>query len=87
MTHASDYMIRSNNINPFFFFCDRTNFRPDQTSLCPDPDLEPDSESMSKSRRGIEEKLVEEYRNGQHFKETKAELGGCQKKASVFIDF
>uniref|UniRef100_A0AAX7TUE9 ABC transporter domain-containing protein n=1 Tax=Astatotilapia calliptera TaxID=8154 RepID=A0AAX7TUE9_ASTCA len=32
------------------------------------------NKSMSKSRRGIGEKLVEEYRNCQHFKETKAEL-------------
>ncbi|XP_039466396.1 broad substrate specificity ATP-binding cassette transporter ABCG2-like [Oreochromis aureus] len=64
--------------NPADFFLDVING--DSTAVAlnsgktEDPDLEPDSESMSKSRRGIEEKLVEEYRNGQHFKETKAEL-------------
>lgn len=37
---------------------------------------EPDSDSVSISRRGIEEKLVEEYKNCNYFKQTKAELGG-----------
>ncbi|XP_044039884.1 broad substrate specificity ATP-binding cassette transporter ABCG2-like isoform X3 [Siniperca chuatsi] len=34
----------------------------------------PDSDSVSMSRRGIEAKLVEEYRNCDYFKQTKAEL-------------
>uniref|UniRef100_A0A669AXJ0 ATP-binding cassette, sub-family G (WHITE), member 2a n=1 Tax=Oreochromis niloticus TaxID=8128 RepID=A0A669AXJ0_ORENI len=55
--------------NPADFFLDVING--DSTAVALN---KPDSESMSKSRRGIEEKLVEEYRNGQHFKETKAEL-------------
>ncbi|KAM9335198.1 broad substrate specificity ATP-binding cassette transporter ABCG2-like [Symphorus nematophorus] len=33
-----------------------------------------DSDSVSMSRRGIEEKLVEEYRNCHYYKQTKAEL-------------
>uniref|UniRef100_A0AAX7V9N8 ABC transporter domain-containing protein n=1 Tax=Astatotilapia calliptera TaxID=8154 RepID=A0AAX7V9N8_ASTCA len=67
--------------NPADFFLDVING--DSTAVVlNNPDQELDSESMSKSRRGIGEKLVEEYRNCQHFKETKAELGGYQKKAS-----
>uniref|UniRef100_A0A3P8Q8B9 ABC transporter domain-containing protein n=1 Tax=Astatotilapia calliptera TaxID=8154 RepID=A0A3P8Q8B9_ASTCA len=64
--------------NPADFFLDVING--DSTAVAlnsgktEDPDQELDSESMSKSRRGIGEKLVEEYRNCQHFKETKAEL-------------
>nr|XP_024655340.1 ATP-binding cassette sub-family G member 2 [Maylandia zebra] len=64
--------------NPADFFLDVING--DSTAVVlnsgktEDPDQELDSESMSKSRRGIGEKLVEEYRNCQHFKETKAEL-------------
>jgi len=42
----------------------------------------PDADSVSLSRRGIEDKLVEEYRNCQFFKQTKAELGKY-KKVSV----
>uniref|UniRef100_A0A3Q2WT33 ATP-binding cassette, sub-family G (WHITE), member 2a n=1 Tax=Haplochromis burtoni TaxID=8153 RepID=A0A3Q2WT33_HAPBU len=55
--------------NPADFFLDVING--DSTAVALN---KLDSESMSKSRRGIGEKLVEEYRNCQHFKETKAEL-------------
>ncbi|XP_063318227.1 broad substrate specificity ATP-binding cassette transporter ABCG2-like [Pelmatolapia mariae] len=62
--------------NPADFFLDVING--DSTAVALNSgkteDLEPDSESMSNSRRGIGEKLVEEYRNCQHYKETKAEL-------------
>uniref|UniRef100_A0A3Q2WUL0 ATP-binding cassette, sub-family G (WHITE), member 2a n=1 Tax=Haplochromis burtoni TaxID=8153 RepID=A0A3Q2WUL0_HAPBU len=57
--------------NPADFFLDVING--DSTAVALN-NQELDSESMSKSRRGIGEKLVEEYRNCQHFKETKAEL-------------
>lgn len=36
--------------------------------------VDPDADTLETSRRGIEDKLVEEYRNSQHFRETKAEL-------------
>lgn len=39
------------------------------------PDSVPDSDTVSMSRRGIEDKLVEEYRNCHYYKETQAELG------------
>lgn len=39
------------------------------------PDADPDSDSVSMSRRGIEDKLVEEYRNCYCYNQTKAELG------------
>ncbi|XP_006806132.1 broad substrate specificity ATP-binding cassette transporter ABCG2-like [Neolamprologus brichardi] len=64
--------------NPADFFLDVING--DSTAVAlnsgktEDPDQELDSESMSKSQRGIGEKLVEEYRNCQYFKDTKAEL-------------
>lgn len=46
-------------------------------SFCPDPDpdLRRDPDSVSMSRKGIEDKLVEEYRSSQHYRQTKAELG------------
>lgn len=48
------------DVNEFLFLC---------------PDLDPDSDSVSMSRRGIEDKLVEEYRNCHYYKQTKADLG------------
>uniref|UniRef100_A0AAX7UVM5 ABC transporter domain-containing protein n=1 Tax=Astatotilapia calliptera TaxID=8154 RepID=A0AAX7UVM5_ASTCA len=75
--------------NPADFFLDVING--DSTAVALNSgkteDQELDSESMSKSRRGIGEKLVEEYRNCQHFKETKAELGGYQKKVVTTTPF
>uniref|UniRef100_A0A7N8XFN1 Broad substrate specificity ATP-binding cassette transporter ABCG2-like n=1 Tax=Mastacembelus armatus TaxID=205130 RepID=A0A7N8XFN1_9TELE len=60
--------------NPADFFLDVING--DSTALAlRDVDTEdPDSDSVSMSRRGIEDKLVEEYRNCQYYKQTKAEL-------------
>ncbi|KAM7376942.1 hypothetical protein PAMA_013631 [Pampus argenteus] len=57
--------------NPADFFLDVING--DSTAALSNMDREdPDLESTSK--RGIEDKLVEEYRNGRDFKQTKAEL-------------
>ncbi|XP_061565393.1 broad substrate specificity ATP-binding cassette transporter ABCG2 [Cololabis saira] len=66
--------------NPADFFLDVING--DSTAVAlnggkmedprPDPGSDPDSVSLS--RRGIEEKLVEEYRNSHDYKQTKAEL-------------
>ncbi|XP_051249520.1 broad substrate specificity ATP-binding cassette transporter ABCG2-like [Dicentrarchus labrax] len=62
--------------NPADFFLDIING--DSTAVAlnsldsKDPDL--DSDSVSLSRRGIEDKLVEEYRNCSYYKQTKAEL-------------
>lgn len=42
-------------------------------------DSQQDAESMSKSRKGIEDNLVEEYRNCQYYKQTKDELGGFKR--------
>uniref|UniRef100_A0A3Q2P4F6 ATP-binding cassette, sub-family G (WHITE), member 2a n=1 Tax=Fundulus heteroclitus TaxID=8078 RepID=A0A3Q2P4F6_FUNHE len=56
--------------NPADFFLDVING--DSTAVAlnsPEGD-----ESMSKSRKGIEDKLVEEYRNCQYYKQTKDEL-------------
>uniref|UniRef100_A0A3Q0RI61 ATP-binding cassette, sub-family G (WHITE), member 2a n=1 Tax=Amphilophus citrinellus TaxID=61819 RepID=A0A3Q0RI61_AMPCI len=57
--------------NPADFFLDVING--DSTAVALN-NLDLDSESVSKSRRGIEEKLVVEYRNCQYFRQTKEEL-------------
>uniref|UniRef100_A0A3Q1GVL8 ATP-binding cassette, sub-family G (WHITE), member 2a n=1 Tax=Acanthochromis polyacanthus TaxID=80966 RepID=A0A3Q1GVL8_9TELE len=64
--------------NPADFFLDVINGDSTAVALSnadkddPDPELDPDSISLS--RRGIEDKLVEEYRNCSYYKQTKAEL-------------
>lgn len=64
--------------NPADFFLDVING--DSTAVAlnnmdkDDPDPDSSSDSVSMSRRGIEDKLVEEYRNCSYFKQTKAEL-------------
>ncbi|XP_056155975.1 broad substrate specificity ATP-binding cassette transporter ABCG2-like isoform X2 [Lampris incognitus] len=59
--------------NPADFFLDVINGDSTAIALNSDPqDL--DTETVSNSRRGIEERLVEEYRNCNYYKETKAEL-------------
>lgn len=64
--------------NPADFFLDVING--DSTAVAlnnaekEEPDPEPDPDSVSLSRRGIEDKLVEEYRNCSYYKQTKAEL-------------
>uniref|UniRef100_A0A7N6A7I4 ABC transporter domain-containing protein n=1 Tax=Anabas testudineus TaxID=64144 RepID=A0A7N6A7I4_ANATE len=56
--------------NPADFFLDVINGDSISVAL----NLDPDSDSVSISRRGIEDKLVEEYINCYHYKQTKAEL-------------
>ncbi|XP_040887579.1 broad substrate specificity ATP-binding cassette transporter ABCG2-like [Toxotes jaculatrix] len=60
--------------NPADFFLDVING--DSTAVVySNADREdPDPDSVSLSRRGIEDKLVEEYRNCHYYKQTKAEL-------------
>uniref|UniRef100_A0A672HHV5 ATP-binding cassette, sub-family G (WHITE), member 2a n=1 Tax=Salarias fasciatus TaxID=181472 RepID=A0A672HHV5_SALFA len=64
--------------NPADFFLDVING--DSTAVAfndddgDDEDTNPDSRKITLSRRRIEDKLVEEYRNCHYFKETKAEL-------------
>ncbi|CAG5929446.1 unnamed protein product [Menidia menidia] len=58
--------------NPADFFLDVING--DSTAVALNNADEEDADSVSLSRRGIEDKLVEEYRNCQYFKQTKAEL-------------
>uniref|UniRef100_A0A3B4WC86 ATP-binding cassette, sub-family G (WHITE), member 2a n=2 Tax=Seriola lalandi dorsalis TaxID=1841481 RepID=A0A3B4WC86_SERLL len=58
--------------NPADFFLDVING--DSTAVINSSVDREDSDSVSMSRRGIEEKLVEEYRSCQHYKQTKAEL-------------
>ncbi|KAM7366589.1 hypothetical protein PAMP_016020 [Pampus punctatissimus] len=59
--------------NPADFFLDVING--DSTAVLGNMDKEdPESDLESTSKRGIEDKLVEEYRNGHDFKQTKAEL-------------
>ncbi|XP_049923959.1 broad substrate specificity ATP-binding cassette transporter ABCG2-like [Epinephelus moara] len=64
--------------NPADFFLDIINGDSTAVALSSmdneDPDPEPDSDTVSMSRRGIEDKLVEEYRNCHNYKQTKAEL-------------
>ncbi|XP_044039881.1 broad substrate specificity ATP-binding cassette transporter ABCG2-like isoform X2 [Siniperca chuatsi] len=58
--------------NPADFFLDIING--DSTAVAFSSMDKEDSDSVSMSRRGIEAKLVEEYRNCDYFKQTKAEL-------------
>ncbi|XP_076581084.1 broad substrate specificity ATP-binding cassette transporter ABCG2-like [Chaetodon auriga] len=61
--------------NPADFFLDIINGDLMANALSGDDDgTEPDLESISKSRLGVEEKLVEEYRNCYYFKQTQTEL-------------
>lgn len=63
--------------NPADFFLDIINGDSTAVALSSDDReevLDPDSDSVSVSKRGIEDKLVEEYRNSHYFKQTKAEL-------------
>lgn len=64
--------------NPADFFLDVINGDSTAVALSnvdkDDPDPDPGSDSVSMSRRGIEDKLVEEYQNCSYFKQTKAEL-------------
>ncbi|XP_053199624.1 broad substrate specificity ATP-binding cassette transporter ABCG2-like [Scomber japonicus] len=59
--------------NPADFFLDVING--DSTAVLSNMDTEdPDSETVMTSKQSIEEKLVEEYRNCQYFRQTKTEL-------------
>ncbi|XP_034425208.1 broad substrate specificity ATP-binding cassette transporter ABCG2-like isoform X1 [Hippoglossus hippoglossus] len=58
--------------NPADFFLDVING--DATAAVGNNVDKEDSDSVSKSRRSIEDKLVEEYRNCHYYKQTKAEL-------------
>ncbi|XP_070710444.1 broad substrate specificity ATP-binding cassette transporter ABCG2-like [Pempheris klunzingeri] len=58
--------------NPADFFLDVING--DSTAVALSSADRDDSDSVSKSRRGIEDKLVEEYRNSHYFRQTTAEL-------------
>ncbi|CAN9509350.1 unnamed protein product [Ophioblennius macclurei] len=60
--------------NPADFFLDVINGDSTAVALNNDEDVDPDSKKMTLSRRKIEDKLVEEYRNCNYYKETKAEL-------------
>ncbi|XP_059211408.1 broad substrate specificity ATP-binding cassette transporter ABCG2-like isoform X2 [Centropristis striata] len=61
--------------NPADFFLDIINGDSTAVTLSNmDKDDNPDSDTVSLSRRGIEDKLVEEYRNCHYYKQTKAEL-------------
>ncbi|XP_022616861.1 ATP-binding cassette sub-family G member 2-like [Seriola dumerili] len=60
--------------NPADFFLDVINGDSTAVIYSSVDREDPDSDSVSMSRRGIEEKLVEEYRSCQYYKQTKAEL-------------
>ncbi|XP_039996684.1 broad substrate specificity ATP-binding cassette transporter ABCG2-like isoform X2 [Xiphias gladius] len=60
--------------NPADFFLDVINGDSTAVVLSNEERQDPDSDSVLVSRRGIEDKLVEEYRNCHHYKQTKAEL-------------
>ncbi|XP_023122123.2 broad substrate specificity ATP-binding cassette transporter ABCG2-like isoform X1 [Amphiprion ocellaris] len=64
--------------NPADFFLDVINGDSTAVALSntdkDEPEPEPDPDSISMSRRGIEDKLVEEYRSCSYFNQTKAEL-------------
>lgn len=62
--------------NPADFFLDVINGDSTAVALsnAENDDPEPEPDSISMSRRGIEDKLVEEYRSCSYFKQTKAEL-------------
>uniref|UniRef100_A0A8C6KB40 ATP-binding cassette, sub-family G (WHITE), member 2a n=1 Tax=Nothobranchius furzeri TaxID=105023 RepID=A0A8C6KB40_NOTFU len=65
--------------NPADFFLDVINGDSTAVAL----NLHDDSDSTSTSRKGIEDKLLEEYRNSHHYRQTKAELGGCRRKQTA----
>uniref|UniRef100_UPI0009B3C176 ATP-binding cassette sub-family G member 2-like n=1 Tax=Monopterus albus TaxID=43700 RepID=UPI0009B3C176 len=60
--------------NPADFFLDIINGDSTTFALSSIDIEDPDSDTLSKSRQGIENKLVEEYRNCHYYKQTKAEL-------------
>uniref|UniRef100_A0A1A7ZM14 ATP-binding cassette, sub-family G (WHITE), member 2a n=1 Tax=Nothobranchius furzeri TaxID=105023 RepID=A0A1A7ZM14_NOTFU len=62
--------------NPADFFLDVINGDSTAVALSnlDQEDLHDDSDSTSTSRKGIEDKLLEEYRNSHHYRQTKAEL-------------
>ncbi|XP_037538184.1 broad substrate specificity ATP-binding cassette transporter ABCG2 [Nematolebias whitei] len=60
--------------NPADFFLDVINGDSTALSSLQGEDSAQDLDSVTKSRRGIEDKLVEEYRSCQYFKQTKEEL-------------
>ncbi|XP_034532463.1 broad substrate specificity ATP-binding cassette transporter ABCG2-like [Notolabrus celidotus] len=60
--------------NPADFFLDIINGDSTAGSPSSEDKEDPDLDSMSKSRQGIEDKLEEEYRNSQYYKQTKAEM-------------
>ncbi|XP_035531430.1 broad substrate specificity ATP-binding cassette transporter ABCG2-like [Morone saxatilis] len=60
--------------NPADFFLDIINGDSTAVALNSLDSEDPDSDSVSLSRQGIEDKLVEEYRNCHYYKQTKAEL-------------
>ncbi|XP_069028317.1 broad substrate specificity ATP-binding cassette transporter ABCG2-like [Embiotoca jacksoni] len=60
--------------NPADFFLDVINGDSTAVALSSEDAEDPDSSALSMSRRGIEDKLVEEYKNCHDFKQTKADL-------------
>ncbi|XP_069574132.1 broad substrate specificity ATP-binding cassette transporter ABCG2-like [Brachyistius frenatus] len=60
--------------NPADFFLDVINGDSTAVALSSEDAEDPDSSALSMSRRGIEDKLVEEYKNSHNFKQTKADL-------------
>ncbi|XP_029381785.1 ATP-binding cassette sub-family G member 2-like [Echeneis naucrates] len=60
--------------NPADFFLDVINGESTAVIYSNLDGGDPDSDSVSMSRRGIEQKLVEEYRNCQYYKQTRADL-------------
>ncbi|XP_034713209.1 broad substrate specificity ATP-binding cassette transporter ABCG2-like [Etheostoma cragini] len=61
--------------NPADFFLDIINGDSTAVALNSTDKEDPDSDLVSKSKRGIEDKLVEDYKSSQHFRQTRAELG------------
>ncbi|XP_060887646.1 broad substrate specificity ATP-binding cassette transporter ABCG2 [Labrus mixtus] len=60
--------------NPADFFLDIINGDSTAVALSRKENEDPESDSAVTSRRGIEDKLVEEYRNSHYFQQTKAEM-------------
>ncbi|KAM6959775.1 broad substrate specificity ATP-binding cassette transporter ABCG2-like [Tautogolabrus adspersus] len=60
--------------NPADFFLDIINGDSTAAALSGAENEDPESDSAVTSRRGIEDKLVEEYRNSLYFQQTKAEI-------------
>ncbi|CAJ1085740.1 ATP-binding cassette sub-family G member 2-like [Xyrichtys novacula] len=60
--------------NPADFFLDIINGDSTAVTLNSEEKDDPDQNSKTKTRQGIEDKLVEEYRNSQHYKQTKADM-------------